>query len=203
MEIKKSKERYGRGEDSLVIQSPEILKKNKSKNFAVVISAIYNQFEIYKSLRDDYGIEDKKIFSYTSKTYEKQIYKPECIMGHMLDIEECVKILEDDDSKKYFKNSINARIYRNPAFLEPNCNMKTIGEYADIVTIEKGDVIIDCGAFNGDTVQLYMSKTHGDCTVHAIEHLRKVFRDLGREFLLMNGKKKFLLIIWQLVKGQN
>lgn len=185
--VDSNKEKQGKiWKDNLVINSPQILKEYKNKNIAVVISSIYNQYEIYISLKNDYGIKDEVIYSYTSKTYEQQVYKTEDILQHMSEVEKCEEIMSDDASKKYYRNSINARIYRSPAFLEPNCKMASIGEYADIIKIRKGNVFIDCGAFNGDTVQLYMNKTQGDCKVYAIEPFRENFQGL-MERISCNG----------------
>lgn len=161
--------KIGKKIDENIIISPEELTNRMIEDSVVVITSIKNQYEIAQYLCNKMMISNDKIFTYTSKWYEDHIYNPQLIKSNWNRILSCADKLEDDESKKYYINSALARLTRNPKYLVPNSNVKVLGEYADKVIFQEGDQIIDCGAYTGDTAELYINKLQGDCYVYAIE----------------------------------
>lgn len=151
------------------IHSPADLPKYYDSDTAVIISSIYKQYEIAEMLRTRYMIPAEHIYMYTSGSWEKYIYRPELIKQNWDQILKCSDMLADEASKKYYLSSVYARMKRSPVMLCPNPNCRSIGEYGDAVTLKKGDVIVDCGAYTGDTAALYMERLNRNCTVFAIE----------------------------------
>lgn len=155
--------------DENIIVSPMQLKQKSHDDFVVVITSIKNQYEIAQYLYRQLLIPSDRIFMYTSQWYEDYVYKVSLIEKNWNRILSCADRFSDEESKKYYLNSAMARLTRNPLFLEPNVNSNIVGEYAGKVTFEQGEQIIDCGAYTGDTAELYMNKLKGKCHVYAVE----------------------------------
>lgn len=173
---KKWGKNYGKTQ---IIHGPQIIEDCYEKGkAAIVISALFNQYEIAEFLVNQCAVQEEDLFSYTHGEYEKWVYNPKLIYEHEKDIRICLDMVEDEASKEYYFNSVNARIQRNPLLLKPNTNAKRTGEYGDIVRLEKGDAIIDCGAYTGDTAHFYMDHLDGDCTIYAVEPFQDNFLNL-------------------------
>ena len=155
------------------IMSPSQMKNYITSGTVILITSIKNQYEIAKYLVEDLHIPVQNIFMYTSAWYEDKIYKLEMIERNWNRILACAEKLADEESKRYYMHSIMARRQRNPLLLEPNSNAIMVGEYGDRVRLEKGESIIDCGAYTGDTAELYVKRLEGNCVVYAIEPYRE------------------------------
>ncbi len=151
------------------ILSPDELKELYSGEDHVIVSSIKCQYEISTYLEEQIDVNGENIYMFTDEWYEDKIYDVEKITKHMREVKNIADKLADAESKEYYLASYYARLERKPDFLKPNTNSKYIGEYDGKVMLEKGDVIVDCGAYNGDTVELYMNRLEGDCFVHAFE----------------------------------
>lgn len=151
------------------IHSPKELQNYYRNGDAVVVSSIKNQYEIAYCLVKDYHILSEDLFSYTSQMYEEKVYQTDSIIKNEPQIREAYHLLEDTASKEYWKNSLLMRIERQPLYIKPNINAVILGEYKGVLELEKGDVILDCGAYIGDTVQIYMDRLLGDCSIYAME----------------------------------
>lgn len=160
------------------IHALEQLESYYVSGTAVIISSVRNQYEIAYDLVNDYHIAEDDLFSYTSKDYEERVYQPDLISTHEEKIREAYCLLEDEASKEYWKNALLMRITRQPLLIKPNSHAVVIGEYKEVVKLEKGDVIIDCGAYIGDTAKIYMERLAGDCSLHAIEPFGENFSKL-------------------------
>ncbi len=171
-------QKWGKVIDQTVIHSPKEMLNYIDDNTGILVSSISNQFEIARMLVYDMGISPSRIYMYTSQWYESKIYKPDDIQKNWDRIISCSKRLADDESQMYYINSVLARQQRNPLLLMPNPKCISIGEYNDIVCLEKNDSIIDCGAYTGDTAELYMNRLNKQCRVFAIEPYKENFDKL-------------------------
>ncbi len=162
-------EKWGERYNENTIISPDKIMEYVTPNTAVVITSINNQYEIAKHLVDNLKVPAEQLFMYTSTWYEKKVYKPAFVEENWDKILACSEKLADEESKKYYLNSVIARQKRNPLLLMPNLNSVKIGEYGDKFQLETGEEIIDCGAYTGDTAELYIKRLNGDCIVYAIE----------------------------------
>ena len=155
--------------DGNVIHSSDEISKYYDKESCIVISSISHQYEIAKFLVEEKGISTTDIFMYTSEWYESNVYKRDLIDQNWSKIVRYSEKFADEESRRYYLNAIMARKERNPLLLKPNSNCISVNEYADIVKLEKDDRIIDCGAYTGDTAELYLKKLNGECQIYAIE----------------------------------
>ena len=160
------------------IYAPDKIKDFIEDTSVLLIGCIYNQYEIASELLNKWQVPQKCIYMYTSLYYEKNIYNTTLIKENWSRIMECYNMFADEDSKKYYLNSINARLERNPFLLMPNPNCKKIGEYGEKLQLNRGDNIIDCGAYTGDTAALYMDRLDSDCKVFAIEPFQENYEKM-------------------------
>lgn len=164
--------------DGNVIISPKELREKMIDDSVVVITSIRNQYEIAKFLCEQMQIPKEQVFMYTSKWYEEYVYNVDLIEKNWHRTLACAEKLADAESKKYYIDSGMARLTRNPMYLEPNPNSKVLGEYTEKVVFQKGDQIVDCGAYTGDTAELYVDKLKGECYVYAIEPYLKNYEKM-------------------------
>lgn len=180
--------KFGTMQGKYLIYSPEELNKYYRHGDAVVISSIKNQYEIARSLVDRYGVAREDLFSYTSKDYEEKIYRQDIISENKSKIKEAYSLLADHASKEYWENSLMMRITRQPLYIKPNENAVVTGEYKNVLELEKGDIIIDCGAYIGDTAENYIRRLLGDCFIYAIEPFGDSFAKLEENIKKNNWK---------------
>lgn len=167
-----------------IILSPDQMLHYVDSETCVVISAINNQYEIAKKLVNNIGVSQDIVYAYTSEWYESKVYKSDVIAKNRNKVISISSKLADDDSKKYYKNSFIAREERNPLLLAPNPCCIKVGEYNDVVCLQKGDYIIDCGAYIGDSIEIYMDRLKGKCSIYAIEPFKNNY-----EAMLLKIKK--------------
>lgn len=160
------------------INRPDRLEKYYKNGAAVIIGAINYQYEIAKMLIEKFSVLECDLYSYTNEHYENAVYNVEKIKNNLKNIEKVFSYLSDPESKEYYVNSLKMRIERNPLNLIANPKSNKIGEYSNCIQLKEGDIIIDCGAYTGDTVQKYL-KSLKKCEIHAIEPFSESFQKLN------------------------
>lgn len=160
----------GGGEiEGKIIYPPEEMTHYIDEETGVVITSINNQYEIAQKLVEEIKIPLEQIYMYTSPHYETKIYKRETIQKNIDKVMACAKRFADVESQEYYINAFNARLQRNPLLLIPNPKCRKKGDYGSTVCLKRGDIIIDCGAYTGDTAEMYMEQLDNECKVYAIE----------------------------------
>ena len=172
-----NKEKWGKTIYGFEIQNPsESLNKIYDDDTAIMISTNGYQYEIANMLVDDWRINRKSIYCNSNYITEEYRYLPELIMASQDKIEKVVNMLSDEASRKYYINFLKACLSRSPFFYEPNPNsLKGSYEYIcenNVFRVNPGDIIIDCGAYDGDTARLYRSMTNNKCKVYCFEPVR-------------------------------
>lgn len=87
-------------------------------------------------------------------------------------------LLEDEISKKTFTAFINAKISGKSDALY---DLYASDQYfpKDIIVLDNNEVFVDCGAYNGDTVQKFISETQGNYNkIYAFEPDKNAFEKL-------------------------
>jgi FkbM family methyltransferase len=100
--------------------------------------------------------------------------------------------LADSDSRDYFDRVSNFYRTMNPSLLWPNPSCRShYGYAAEHANPQPGIVIVDCGAFTGDTLPFFLEATGRSCHVYAIEafasnhrRLKETIAALGAEELV-------------------
>lgn len=94
------------------------------------------------------------------------------IQAHIQDLEKTLQMFADDFSKKTFEGLLNYRLTRNLKYLRQIKSSEKIYLDKDIVNqkLIKKDVLVDGGAFDGDTIQYFINEfgTNKLC-IHAYE----------------------------------
>lgn len=171
--------KVGLGISGIVVEDSKNFSKYLDRdNCIVLISSINKQYEIAQMLVERYNLSVDLLYGYTSDFYEKYVFRKEYDDSLKFEIETVRSMIQDKESQEYFDASIRYRFNRNPLELFPNAKMERIGEYADIVRIYEGDTIVDCGAYTGDTAEMYCSYVGNKCTVYAFEPFKDSFMQL-------------------------
>ena len=153
------------------VKSPKEIKQFVTNETAVVISTNGYEYEIASELTNR-GISRQQLFCNSNKITEKWRYRPDIINASVDKIEKVYSMLEDEESKEYYLNFINACLTRDPFYFKDNPRCTRPFHYdTDIVNIgvKEGDVIIDCGAFDGDTARIFRKMTNNNCQVYCFE----------------------------------
>lgn len=93
-------------------------------------------------------------------------FDPELIIEHLGEIEDLYHLLEDEVSRRTLLSIVRYRLTLDPACLE----VAPYEEYQHpSVRPMRGDVIIDAGAWNGDTAVAFSEYLEGDCRIFSFE----------------------------------
>lgn len=178
-----SPQKWGIKIANIEVKSPvEIMNEANLENAIFLISVASYNYEIALHLQQKWGINPDAIFCFTHKFAEKYMYDIEAIKKGSKEITKTLEILGDSDSREYFENLLRAKQTRNPLFLKENPNIT--GSYCyncgeNKVEVKTGDVILDCGAFTGDTAKTFIEKTYGNCKIYCFEPLSGNFDKLN------------------------
>jgi FkbM family methyltransferase len=157
------------------------IEKYIHQNTAVLISTNGYEYEIAKDLMETKGLKEIQLFSNSNCVVEEFRYLPETIDHHVDEILKISERFSDEDSKKYYINFIKACLSRNPIYFSNNPSSTEGYEYntnLGKVGFHGGAVILDCGAFNGDTARIFMGKTNNDCEVYCFEPVVENYLEL-------------------------
>lgn len=120
---------------------------------------------------------------------EQELYAPEVpVIGGGLFTEEyylqkktefdrVYSLLADDISRQTFSDIINYKLSGKIDYLL-NCQVDESEPYQSFLKLEKDEVFIDLGAYNGDTVADFIKKAGSYREIVAVEPDRKTFRKL-------------------------
>lgn len=96
----------------------------------------------------------------------KSHYYPKRILEFAEDIEQAYKLLADDESRSVYEAVLRYRLTLDSALLE-------VAEFPlyghPKVAPAKGDIILDGGAWIGDTACAFAQRLGGDCTIYSFE----------------------------------
>ena len=165
--------------DGIEIESPKILRDGIAPDTAVIIASAY-QREITHQLNTDMGVPMDCVFPYISNMFEMH-FGEESIINNLDNINWLIDRVYDDASKNFIHDLIIYRWSMNPLLLKNNPNQIGFYEYDDSeIVLKQGDVIIDCGAFIGDTADVFLRRINFDGHIFAIEPMMENFKVLEK-----------------------
>ena len=154
--------------------APSELKSMLTADAAIIISSAY-QVEIAEQLVGDLGVSPAQVFPFVSEMFHKH-FGAAAVEGHPEAIGRLFDLVADQESQDYLENLIKFRWTMDPRNLRRNPCLVGFYDYApsqsdknDRVGPFRGDRIIDCGAFNGDTARAFLERLDQDCEIIAIE----------------------------------
>ncbi len=96
----------------------------------------------------------------------KSHYVPEQILGSAEEIEAAYALLSDEPSRATYRALLKYRLTLDSAFFLPADFPQY---YHPLVLPEAGDIILDGGAWSGDTVLDFVRELDRDCTIYSFE----------------------------------
>lgn len=157
-----------------MVFDPQSLTEFADDSTAIIISSAY-QVEIADQLIGKLGIEACRVFPYVSDMFQNH-FGASVLTKHSSRVETLLTRVADEESRDYIENLLRFRWTMDPRALQRNPCLTGFYDYKPTaangkggVGPYKGDRIIDCGAFNGDTARSFLDRLGQDCEIIAIE----------------------------------
>jgi FkbM family methyltransferase len=147
------------------------------KGGAIIISSAY-QHEIAKQLVEEMGVPSDRIFPYIGPIFAGH-FGEEGVGPNLSAMERLLPRLGDQESRDYVSQLMRFR-WRMEPLLQPRNPKATERYFYDGIGLgpHPGYHIVDCGAYTGDTAELFLARAKGDATVTAIEPMTRSFEGL-------------------------
>lgn len=118
------------------------------------------------------------------------------VKEHNADFDNAHNILCDDRSKSDYIDVINFKVSGKPEYLFSSMYEKE-KLYEEIIHLEYDEVIVDLGAYDGDTIREFLTATNGKYKkIIAFEPDEKNFRKLSRKTEELNNIERYNLGAW-------
>ena len=104
------------------------------------------------------------LFSMSYHVFERTSYEE--IEQHLQDFQETLDVLEDELSKSNFMAFLKTRVSGNNRYIEEVFKYETTFFENDIIQLCENEVYLDVGAFDGDTIRMFLRKTD-----HRYQHI--------------------------------
>jgi FkbM family methyltransferase len=149
------------------VQGVEVLSPSEAvrrfANTACFIVTIYNGSTVRKQLREKgctRVIPAPLLFwKYPAEFMsDLGIDAPERLVEESEQIRKCFSILSDDRSRQELCDQVEWRYWMRPEYLPPMSSMDELYFPSDLVADNGDEVLVDCGAFDGDTIRSFMRK---------------------------------------------
>ncbi|MFH1899663.1 MAG: FkbM family methyltransferase [Patescibacteria group bacterium] len=189
--------KVGKNINDRLIISPKTLVKKYPKTTQIIITSLYDE-EIKNQLK---ALGFKNIWSYSYfvtlfsekfsslslTTNIKQIFSNKKFVTMAFNL------LEDDTSKKVFLNILKYRLTLNKKFLKKIVEKeKNVYFDSDIFPLSNNEVLLDGGAYNGDTLELFFKATNNKFSkIYCFEPDVLSFNEL-KKFVAKNSKKTLI-----------
>ena len=105
--------------------------------------------------------------------------------------------LADEESKRVFENIINFKISGKVKYLYSSTEADKNSIYQNILSLNNNEIIVDMGAYDGDTIREFTAYTDGRYNhIYALEPDEKNFKKLERNTNGMQGLNLYNLGAW-------
>ena len=150
-----------------------------------------------------FGSHDKKVIDHiTALSKEYDLYIPDLLLNRENDavteetlekerkrIEWAFSLLSDPFSRDVFSSTLE---YRITGRIEPLLKVgREEDENWNLLEPNKGDVFFDGGAYNGDTISLFINKAGGYKEIYGVEPTPLSFRRMKERIGEKEGRKNF------------
>ena len=163
-----AKEKIGHDFLGLPVLSPLELKDAVKESSRVVIASAY-QDAIYSQLVEELQVDSNKVYPYVSSMFAPH-FDDESLEYLRQKRSWLASKLADKCSMDYFNQLLAYRSTLDPKVLHGNARQRGFYRYENTQAFPiPGDVIIDLGAFDGDTARYYLDALDGRCRVIAVE----------------------------------
>ena len=152
------------------------MKGNRFTNWLRSVILKIGLFDLIKKL-----IVSMSCIFPTKEMKQKAINERQFFSEHARELKEAYDSLEDERSRAVFENILKFRATGKGKFLKKSCNKVTWKNQYLVPELEFSDseVIVDCGAFIGDTAEIFYKEIPG-CRVISLEPDENNFESLQK-----------------------
>ncbi len=151
--------------------------KEKYGDFLTLISFGSQRPEVLENFKK--VAEERETYSVDVPVYGDNIFNREFYEKHKNEIDEIKSMLCDEKSRHTYDNIINFKLTGNMNLLF-NCEISRNEAYKNILHLSDDEIYLDLGAFNGDTVEEFLSHVNSYRKIIAAEPDRKNFAKLTK-----------------------
>jgi FkbM family methyltransferase len=145
------------------------------------------QREIAELLTKDFAIPAARVFPFVNPMFAAH-FGAGALKNFLRERDAIRGALADDNSKAYFDRVSTFYATMDPTVLWPNPSCRShYGYAAEGAEPGPGAVIVDCGAFTGDTLPYFLEATGRDCRVYAIEAFTSNYRRLKETIFTLDA----------------
>lgn len=168
--------KWGSLRNGIPVLSPTALAERLGPQEQVCISCSQQQAVAHQLLRA--GIAEDCIYPYLSSMFSSY-YDRDLLTEHASDIAELRSAAIDQESKDYLDRLVAFRADMNPFHLAGNPLVTGVYQYHDLWSrLPSHPVLLDVGAFTGDTARLFLERTEGRAELFSFEPWAPNFRCL-------------------------
>ncbi|AZR72075.1 hypothetical protein BBF96_00905 [Anoxybacter fermentans] len=183
-----NKKKWGTKMNGLLVLSPEeVVKKYNDKSISSIIVATIHLSDVRKQLLS-LGIEDYAIdvrgLSLAKDYLDFRNESPfKIINSHIEQYEKVYSYLSDEHSKKVYLGILNSKISLDNKYMKGIASPAKEQYFAkELIKISEEEVFCDCGSFNGDTLETFISLSGGRYKKYiAIEADKEIYNELNKK----------------------
>ena len=160
--------RHGSRHDGVEVMPPAAVHHPDLRGLPIVVST-EAQAAVGRQLLDDLSVPLARVFSQVSNMLRGH-YRTALLREHRADLEWLLRRVADQESRAYLEALIRVRWTMDPSQSRRNAHVS--GQYLydhPDTTPHPGDVIVDCGAYTGDTARDFLERLGGKASIHALE----------------------------------
>jgi len=166
--------KWGTSIDGVEVMSP-VKAFAKFGDNACFLAAVYNSSKIVKQLED---LGCRHILPYIvffwkhseSLPGEERLELPYKILEQASEMPSAYALLADDVSREEFRTQIRWRCLLDYSCLPPHDPPSDMYFAPDLVRLTPQEVLVDCGAYDGDSINLFLEKSGGSFQrIYALE----------------------------------
>lgn len=148
------------------------------------------QRETAELLNKDFAIPSARIFPFVNPMFATH-FGAGALKNFLRERDILRSALADENSRAYFDRVSTFYATMDPSVLWPNPSCRShYGYAADGAEPGPGAVIVDCGAFTGDTLPYFLDATGRDCRVYAIEAFTSNYQRLTETISGLDATKQ-------------
>ena len=189
--------KVGKSVEKKWIIQPADYMENIEDDTAVVLGMVSHAYDVFILLTEKYGVNEKNIYT-MQRPFLDEMFKYDILDKNLDKVKIAYDLLADKESKLFYNNYFEYVLSMSPKYLKGNKNI--IGKYSYKITDDKQIspcnkmMIIDCGAYIGDTAELFIKQMKKGGKIVCIEGFKENCMQINEWIKNNNLEKKVSLI---------